>query len=116
MDPSLGNLMTNLRRQMANKKITSFEAVRKENSVMSIDMVPLQAIAPHVAKKRGRPAKTARLNVEAGPSARRPSMLSPLLEVVSGVQIDMTPKDESILAVVPTTTWSQSGWSYRVGR
>ena len=69
---------------------------------MSIGMVPLPAIAPHVAKKRGRPAKTTRLNAEAGPSARQSSMLSPLLEVVSGVQIDMTLEDESILAVVPT--------------
>ncbi|KAL9318715.1 hypothetical protein ACSQ67_015232 [Phaseolus vulgaris] len=41
-------------------------------------------------------AKTTRLNAEAGPSRRQSSMLSPLLEVVSGVQIDMTAEDEMV--------------------
>jgi len=65
-------------------------------------VVPPQAITPLVAKKRGRPAKTTRLSAETEPSVRRSSMLNPQLEMVLGVQIDMTLEFESVLAVVPT--------------
>jgi len=42
-------------------------------------------------------------NVKAGSSSSRQlSMLNPLLEVVSGLHIEMTPEDESVLAFVPT--------------
>jgi len=51
MDPALGDLMANLRRQVANRKINSFEAVGKGNPVVPADVVPLQAIALPVAKK-----------------------------------------------------------------
>lgn len=77
MDPPLGDLMANLRRQEVNRKINSFKAVGKRNPVTSVDVVPLQITVPPTAKKCGRPAKTARLTMEKGPSIRQPSVLNP---------------------------------------
>jgi len=73
-----------------------------EFPVVPVDVVPPTTIVPPMNPKRGRPAKTVQQNAEVGSSSRQPSMLNPLLQLASGVQIVISPEDKSILAVVPT--------------
>jgi len=49
----------------------------------------------------GQPVKMQQ-NIEADPSSPQPSVLNPHLQVASGVQISISPEDESVLAAIPT--------------
>jgi len=76
--------------------------VEKGNSVVLIDVVPPTTVIPLVNRKRGRSAKTVQQHVVAGSSSWQPSMLNPILQLASRVQIGISPKDESVLVVVLT--------------
>jgi len=102
MDVALGNFMTSLRCQAANRKISNFKAIERGNLVVPVDVIPPSTNAPPLSRKRGFPTKMVQQNAEAGSSSQQPSMLNPLLQMVLGVQIAITPKDESVLATVPT--------------
>jgi len=49
MDPSLGSFMNNVRHQVVNRKIGSFEAIGKGNPVVPMDVIPASApVAPQL--------------------------------------------------------------------
>ncbi|KAL9324115.1 hypothetical protein ACSQ67_008972 [Phaseolus vulgaris] len=59
----------------------------------------------HLQTEKGQPAKGSELDAEARLSRQPPwlpSMLDPFLQMVSGMKIAILPKDESVLAVVPS--------------
>ncbi|KAL9276753.1 hypothetical protein ACSQ67_025766 [Phaseolus vulgaris] len=119
--PNPGNFMTNLRRRTTNRKIGNFEAIEKDNPAIPIDVVPPSTNPPRRIEREAsslrRPYKIRRR----GHRLDVPSMLNLLLASGVGMQISITPEDESVSRVVSTNNliakWMElQSWTLLVGR
>jgi len=63
MDLTLGDYMTQIRRQAATKKISSFETVGRGNPAVPIDVVPSQATVTPMIQKQGQPTQMSQQNI-----------------------------------------------------
>jgi len=99
MDPALSSFMNSPKRQATNQKLGSLIASGKDKVVISIEVAP---ISPVVNRKRGQPSK-AQADVGVGQSSiRKPSMISPSLQLAQAVQFNLLLEDEGVLAAIPT--------------
>jgi len=95
--------MNSLKRQATNWKLGSLIAVGKDKVIVPVEAAPANApFLPVPNQKRGRPSK-AQASVGVGQSSiRQSSMLGPSLQLAQAVQFDLLPKDEGVLAAIPT--------------
>jgi len=103
MDPTLSKFMSHLKRQVVRRKLGSFDGVNKEKKVTSVGIVPATTTNPPVANRKRDRSPKVQTRPEVGQSSiRKPSMLSPSMQVAQAVQFDLLPEDEGVLAAIPT--------------
>jgi len=102
MDPALSNFMSNLKRQVVGRKLSSLTGIEKEKADVEEIVSPVAVATPAVNRKRGHPPK-AQASFEVGPSSGRPlTMLGSSMRVASAMQFELRPEDEGVLVAIPT--------------
>jgi len=97
----LVNLFKQLKIQVAKRQKGSLELLGEGTSTPIVDVVPpMTALQPSNPKKRDRPTKASHPRMETGSSSSSPSVFGERLQLAQGVQVAMTPKEESIIAAI----------------